>query len=68
MPEFQFDSLNSFIVMGGHGIYVWLCTAIALILLSGLLLHPLYKHKKLLNQIQRQERIAQSQRDRHQRQ
>lgn len=35
MPTPSFDSLSAFIAMGGHGFYVWLSVALALLAVFG---------------------------------
>lgn len=66
MPEFKFDSLADFIVMNGHGVYVWSCTVIALVLLSGLIIHPLWLQKRQLKKLQRQQVLIAAQKSKHQ--
>jgi len=34
----QFDSLNEFVAMGGHGLYVWLAYGATLLVLGGYVL------------------------------
>ncbi len=43
-----FDSLAAFIHMDGHGFYVWLAYAVALIVVLGLLLVPGMQKKRFV--------------------
>lgn len=67
MPEFKFSSLNDFITMAGHGIYVWSCVLIAAVILSALVIHPLVLHRSQKRHILRQRQLQGSQQARHQR-
>ena len=57
---FQFDSLDSFLTMTGHGPYVWACYVIVFSILVYLTLSPVLAKKtflqqqKKLNQLQKQ--------------
>lgn len=55
--EFQFQSLNDFIQMAGHGPYVWACYLITLVALVYLAIAPIRKRKSLYNELRRQARI-----------
>lgn len=48
--KFQFDSLDAFIHMNGHGVYVWACYAIVYSILIYLTLSPLIQKKNFLKQ------------------
>ncbi|WP_339615082.1 heme exporter protein CcmD [uncultured Gilvimarinus sp.] len=63
MIEFRFSSLTEFLQMGGHGIYVWSCAAIALVILTVLLVYPIITARSQLVRIQRQQAMQQ---ERHQ--
>jgi heme exporter protein D len=67
MIQFRFASLSEFAFMDGHGIYVWGCTAIALVILASLLLYPLLSARAQLRRIQRQQVLRQAQQNRHRR-
>lgn len=54
---FQFESINDFLMMDGHGIYVWACYAITMLALVVLAWLPSTKKRELITQLQRQERI-----------
>lgn len=54
---FQFDSLMDFLMMDGHGIYVWLSYAATLIALSLLAIFPTIQQRRFIIQQKRQERI-----------
>lgn len=43
-----FDSFAAFIHMGGHGFYVWLAYAVALLVVVGLLLIPGMQKKRFV--------------------
>lgn len=52
--------------MGGHGIYVWSCAAIALVILTALLVYPIVTARSQLTRIQRQQAMQKMQQERHQ--
>jgi len=49
----SFDSFSEFIAMGGHGFYVWLSYAIALVLIFINLVSPVMRRKKLFAELVR---------------
>ncbi|HKM16410.1 MAG TPA: heme exporter protein CcmD [Marinospirillum sp.] len=49
-----FDSLSEFFNMGGHGLYVWSCYAISLVLMAASILLPWLKLKSTRKQLARQ--------------
>jgi len=49
-----FDSLSDFINMGGHGLYVWSCYAIALLLMAASIVLPWFNLKRTRKQLSRQ--------------
>jgi len=55
----HFDSLSSFIDMGGHGFYVWLCYGIFAAIIAMNFLSPILKRKQILKDIERQMRREQ---------
>ena len=59
--EFQFDSLQDFVSMSGHGPYVWACYIMVALVLTYLLLSPLWQKKQLLKEINRLKRIKSKQ-------
>ncbi len=54
---FQFESLIDFLLMDGHGIYVWGSYLITGLALSLLILLPLLKRKRVLIQVRQQKRL-----------
>ncbi|MDO3385579.1 heme exporter protein CcmD [Gilvimarinus sp. SDUM040013] len=66
MPAFKFESLADFLYMSGHGIYVWSCTAIAVVLLGGLILHPLWLQKRQFKKMRSQQALIDAQAIKHQ--
>lgn len=52
---FQFDSLNEFIQMGGHGPYVWASYVISLAVLVWLIVSPLLRKRKLIQEVVREQ-------------
>jgi heme exporter protein D len=48
--KFQFDSLDAFITMGGHGPYVWTCYLVVYIIIIYLTVNPLLAKKAFLKQ------------------
>jgi len=54
---FQFDSISDFVIMNGHGIYVWLSYAITLFALVLLAISPTIQQRRFIIQQKRQQRI-----------
>lgn len=52
---FQFESIQEFIQMGGHGPYVWSAYVISLSVLIWLIVSPIRRKTKLLKDIARQQ-------------
>lgn len=52
---FQFDSFNEFIQMGGHGPYVWASYVISLAVLVWLIVSPLLRKRKLIQEVVREQ-------------
>jgi len=46
-----FDNLNSLITMDGHGVYVWLAYALALMICVYNLLNPILTRKQVIRSI-----------------
>lgn len=55
---FQFDSLQAFVEMGGHGVYVWSAYLVTLAIMLWLLRQPRVREKQLIKQIRRQQANA----------
>lgn len=53
MMKFQFDSVSDFLMMAGHGPYVWACYGVGLLALGYLALTPIMARKKFLMDLQR---------------
>jgi heme exporter protein D len=53
---FQFESLSEFIQMGGHGTYVWSAYLISLSVLIWLVVSPLHRRRKLVQEVIKQQR------------
>jgi heme exporter protein D len=49
-----FDSFSSFIQMGNHGFYVWLCYGIFAVTLAVNFISPMLTRKKVIKDIERQ--------------
>ncbi|MEZ0151899.1 MAG: heme exporter protein CcmD [Candidatus Reddybacter sp.] len=58
---FQFDSIDAFIAMGGHGPYVWAAYGLSLAIMAWLAIAPLRRQRALLAEL-RQRLQAQRQR------
>jgi len=52
--KIQFQSFQDFMVMDGHGMYVWLAVLVSLWVLVSLVLRPLSQHRKITASIERQ--------------
>ncbi|XBS68671.1 heme exporter protein CcmD [Acerihabitans sp. KWT182] len=50
-----FTSWAAFFAMGGYAFYVWLAVAATLLSMAGLVIHTLWRRRRLLAQIRRQE-------------
>ncbi|WP_345415398.1 heme exporter protein CcmD [Halioxenophilus aromaticivorans] len=59
--NFQFNSLSDFILMAGHGPYVWVCYLVTAVALGYLLISPVMAKSQFLKSLARQERLAQAQ-------
>lgn len=59
---FQFDSLQAFLYMDGHGVFVWSVMAISLTVFIGLVVWPLRAHRQALLEQQRLARIDEARR------
>ncbi|WP_067865018.1 heme exporter protein CcmD [Neptuniibacter marinus] len=49
----SFDSFSDFIAMGGHGFYVWLSYAIALVVVVINIVNPALQKKKIVSNLVR---------------
>ncbi|MDI3322857.1 heme exporter protein CcmD [Pontibacterium granulatum] len=56
----SFDSFSEFLAMDGHGQYVWLSYAIALVLFVVNLVSPLLRKKQLIAELKRRLRREKS--------
>jgi len=56
----QFASFQQFLLMDGHGPYVWLAVIVSVAVLIGLVVSPLKQQKKIINQIARQQLLDQT--------
>jgi len=56
----SFDSFSEFLAMDGHGQYVWLSYAIALVLFVINLVSPLLRKKQLISELKRRLRREKS--------
>ena len=57
----QFDSLQQFWEMAGHGPYVWTAVLVSLVVLGWLLIRPVQQHRANLQSIVRQTQREQAQ-------
>jgi heme exporter protein D len=58
-----FSSFEEFLMMGGHGLYVWLCYGVGFLVLMICFLSPIIKKRtilKELRQVQRREQVQTS--------
>lgn len=49
----SFDSFSDFIAMGGHGVYVWLSYAIAVVVIVINIVGPVLQKKKVFSDLTR---------------
>ena len=47
----SFDSFSEFLNMGGHGLYVWLCYGIGLLVFLIAYVQPLMQRKSILREL-----------------
>lgn len=47
----QFANVQEFILMDGHGPYVWLAVSVSLAVLVGLIISPLRQQRKFIDEI-----------------
>jgi heme exporter protein D len=60
--KFQFESLHDFLLMNGHGPYVWVCFAVTLGLMLYLVLAPAVRSRQFIRQQKRiEQRMAAAQ-------
>lgn len=52
------EQLQTIFAMGGYGFYVWLAYAMALIVFSVNVILPVYQHRKIIQQIEKQQSLA----------
>lgn len=62
--QFQFSGLADFLAMDGHGVYVWFCYGVTLLVLAGLATWPALHCRRLQRELQRQSHIAEARRRR----
>lgn len=60
----QFDSISAFFDMGGYGFFVWLSYGSGFVLLAGLFISSMMKHKstkqQIAQRIKREEKLRQA--------
>ena len=56
--KFQFQSLQDFFNMSGHGPYVWACYGLGLILMGYLLWSPIAQKRRFLRQLAQREQAS----------
>lgn len=47
----NFDSIEAFLHMGGHGVYVWLSYGVGFLVFITAIISPLIKRKKIYNEL-----------------
>jgi len=52
----QFESVSEFVAMGGHGLYVWLCYGVAVLVLLANLILPSIQRRVLLRDLSQRQR------------
>lgn len=57
---FRFDTFFDFMLMDGHGGYVWASYLITFVVLVALIVIPFWQKRQLIDQLKRQERISQA--------
>ncbi|TNC82424.1 MAG: heme exporter protein CcmD [Oleiphilus sp.] len=50
----SFESWQDFWHMGGHGLYVWLCYGVGLLVILGIALAPVWQRKRLVRKLYQQ--------------
>lgn len=59
--NFQFESLNDFMTMNGHGVFVWVSYLVTFLALMLLVIIPIMQKKQMRQQLKRQRIIEQAQ-------
>ncbi len=59
----SFSSWSEFFHMGGYALYVWLAYGVGLVVLGGVVLAPLLRHRRLRRELARRLRREQRQRE-----
>lgn len=55
--EFQFAGLADFLLMDGHGVFVWIAYGATFAALVALALYPRLRRRQLQRELQRQQKI-----------
>lgn len=58
--QWQFDSLQAFLHMNGHGFYVWLAYGVSILVLSSVVLYPVIRKKQFLKEQLRVQQLNQA--------
>jgi len=61
--NFQFESLNDFMTMSGHGAFVWVSYLVTILALLVMVVIPLLQKKQMRQQLKRQRIIEQAQKN-----
>lgn len=57
--QFRFQDLNDFLLMSGHGVYVWACYIAVILVFLFLSMAPVLKARSLAREMQQQQKIMQ---------
>lgn len=52
----SFSNFEEFLHMGGHGLYVWLCYGVGLLIFAICLLSPMLKRKSIYRELRQAQR------------
>ncbi|MFL0796633.1 MAG: heme exporter protein CcmD [Cellvibrionaceae bacterium] len=55
--QFQFDSLQAFLHMQGHGFYVWLAYGVSLAALGFIALYPIFRKHSFIREQAKQQQL-----------
>lgn len=50
---FQFEGLNDFIYMAGHGQYVWIAYSVSLVIMTCIFIMPFLRKKNIIQKIRK---------------
>lgn len=59
MMQFRFQGFDDFLLMSGHGVFVWTCYIAVTMVFLYLCMAPVFKARALVRDLQQQQKIMQ---------